>query len=171
MDAPTAQETPVVDPPRHLFFGAEDRRQGGRAGLDDKYLSMEKARRHQLAEHVINTANQLASAVRTLRAFDRTGNADMALDHLEQTFVDLKKHTDHLVNEVTGSVDRYGEEMEKLAFRDIAAAREASDAQIPKPGPGPVLIYPNSFPDAPILKRKVEAALANLELSRAGAKA
>jgi hypothetical protein len=137
MDAPAAQETPVVDPPRHLFFGVEDRRQGGRAGLEDKYLQMEKGRRHQLAEHVIITANQLASAVRTLRAFDRTGNADMALDHIEQTFADLKKHTTNLVNEVTASVDRYGDELEKLAFRDIAAARAASDAQTPKPGPTP----------------------------------
>ncbi|MDN4645385.1 hypothetical protein [Arthrobacter sp. PsM3] len=135
MDARTAQENPVADPPRHLFFGAEDRRQGGRAGLDEKYLVMEKARRHQLAEHVINTANQLASAVRTLRAFDRTGNAEMALDHIEQTFADLKKYTSNLVNEVTGSVDRFGDELERLAFRDIAAAREATDAQTPKPGP------------------------------------
>jgi hypothetical protein len=135
MDAPTAQETPVVDPPRHLFFSAEDRRLGGKAGLADKYLVMEKARRHQLAEHVINTANQLAAAVRTLRAFDRTGNADMALDHIEATFEDLRKYTTNLVNEVTASVDRFGDEMEKLAFRDIAAAREATDAQTPKPAP------------------------------------
>lgn len=137
MDAPTAQENPVVDPPRHLFFGAEDRRVGGRTGLEEKHLSIERARRHQLAEHVINTANQLAAAVRTLRAFDRTGNADMALDHIEATFADLKKVTDNLVNEVSKSVDRYGDELEKLAFRDIAAAREATDAQTPKPGPSP----------------------------------
>ena len=155
MDASSSQASPEVDPPRHLFFGAEDRRLGGRAGLEEKYLVMERARRHQLAEHVINTANQLASAVRTLRAFDRTGNADMALDHIEQTFADLKKQTNNLVNEVTGSVDRYGDELEKLAFRDIAAAREATDAQTPqrgpavvhhvvtgpKPGPGPVHPY------------------------------
>lgn len=135
MDAPSSQETPVVDPPRHLFFSAEDRRQGGNAGLTDKYLPMEKSRRHQMAENVIVTANQLASAVRTLRAFDRTGNADMALDHIEQTFEDLRRFTTLLVNEVTASVDRYGDEVEKRAFEDIAAAREATDAQTPKPGP------------------------------------
>lgn len=135
MDPSTSQASHEADPPRNLFFGAEDRRLGGRAGLEEKYLVMERSRRHNLAEHVINTANQLASSVRSLRAFDRTGNADMALDHIEATFADLKRHTDNLVNEVTGSVDRYGDELEKLAFRDIADAREATEAQTPKPGP------------------------------------
>jgi hypothetical protein len=158
MDASSSQASPEADPPRHLFFGAEDRRLGGRAGLEDKYLVMEKARRHQLAEHVINTANQLASSVRTLRAFDRTGNADMALDHIEQTFADLKKHTDNLVNEVTGSVDRYGDEVEKLAFGDIAAAREATDAQIPKPGPIAIIKVSNSK-DVAAVKRNLGIAL------------
>ncbi|MBT2594758.1 hypothetical protein [Arthrobacter sp. ISL-72] len=160
MDAQSTPETPAVDPPRHLFFGAEDRRQGGKAGLVDKYLSMEKARRHQLAEHVIVTANQLASAVRTLRAFDRTGNADMAVDHIEQTFEDLRKYTTNLVNEVNASVDRYGDELEQLAFRDIRAAREASDAQTPKPGPGPIaVVNVANAEDVAQVKANLELAL------------
>ena len=113
MDASSSQEK-IVEPPRHLFFGVEDRRLGGRAGLADKYLSMEKGRRHQLAEHVINSAIQLANAVRTLRTFDRTGNADQALDHLTASLDDLVKHTRNLSAEVEQSVDRYGDGMDEL---------------------------------------------------------
>lgn len=165
MDVPRSQGYLNSDLPRHLYFGAEDRRLGGRAGLEEKYLTMEKARRHQLAEHVINTANQLATSVRTLRAFDRTGSADMALDHIEQTFEDLRKHTTNLVNEVNASVDRHADEVERLAFQDIADGRATAP---PRPKPGPVPIYPTSLPSTPILKAKVEAALNNAERNRAG---
>ena len=78
MDALGTQETLEVVPPRNLFFGVEDRRLGGRAGLEDKYLRMEASRRQQLAQHVIDSALQVANAVRTLRTFDRTGNAATA---------------------------------------------------------------------------------------------
>jgi hypothetical protein len=117
MDASSSQSQPGTDAPRHLFFGAEDRRLGGRAGLTDKYLTMEKARRHQLAEHVINTANQLANAVRTLRTFDRTGSAEQALAHIEATFEDLGKQTRNLVDEVNAAVERHEEGLAELAIR------------------------------------------------------
>lgn len=121
MDASSSQEK-IVEPPRHLFFGVEDRRLGGRAGLADKYLSMEKGRRQQLAEHVIGSAMQVANAVRTLRTFDRTGNADQALDHLNASLDDLVKHTRNLAAEVEKSVDRYGDGLDELAARDADAA-------------------------------------------------
>lgn len=121
MDASSSQEK-IVEPPRHLFFGVEDRRLGGRAGLADKYLSMEKTRRHQLAEHVISSAIQVANAVRTLRTFDRTGNADQALDHLGASLDDLVKHTRNLTAEVEQSIDRYGDGLDELAARDADAA-------------------------------------------------
>ena len=122
MDAQSSQGSPEVEPPRNLFFGVEDRRLGGRAGLDEKYLTMERSRRHQLAEHVIFSANQLANAVRTLRAFDRTGDGVAALAHIEHTFEDLRKHTTNLVNEVNASVDRHGDGLDLLSFRDTALA-------------------------------------------------
>ncbi|ALV43136.1 hypothetical protein AU252_19860 [Pseudarthrobacter sulfonivorans] len=124
MDASSSQEK-IVGPPRHLFFGVEDRRLGGRAGLADKYLGIEKGRRHQLAEHVISSAIQVANAVRTLRTFDRTGNADQALDHLTASLDDLVKHTRNLATEVEQSVDRYGDGLDALATRDAAAATAA----------------------------------------------
>ncbi|MCU1519203.1 MAG: hypothetical protein JWQ75_3924, partial [Pseudarthrobacter sp.] len=49
-----AQER-TVEPPRNLFFGVEDRRVGGRKGLEDKYLSMESGRRQKLAQLVIDS--------------------------------------------------------------------------------------------------------------------
>lgn len=130
MDASSSQEK-IVEPPRHLFFGVEDRRLGGRAGLADKYLSMEKGRRHQLAEHVITSAIQVANAVRTLRTFDRTGNADQALDHLTASLDDLVKHTRNLATEVEQSVDRYGDGVDELAARDADEAKAAMNPQTP----------------------------------------
>ena len=121
MDASSSQEK-IVEPPRHLFFGVEDRRLGGRAGLTDKYLTMEKTRRSQLAEHVLHSAIQLTNAVRTMRTFDRTGNADQVLDHLSATLDDLVKQTGNLIGEVEASVDRYGDGIDELNARDAAAA-------------------------------------------------
>ncbi|MGY4543285.1 hypothetical protein ACVWY0_003218 [Arthrobacter sp. UYNi723] len=152
MDASSSQEK-ITEPPRHLFFGVEDRRLGGRAGLADKYLGMEKGRRHQLAEHVISSAIQVANAVRTLRTFDRTGNADQALDHLTASLDDLIKHTRNLTAEVEQSVDRYGDGLDLLAHRDAEETRsalntpaaveptpQAQTAAGPKPGPSPIAV-------------------------------
>lgn len=121
MDASSSQEK-IVEPPRHLFFGVEDRRLGGRAGLTDKHVLVEKSRRYQLAETVINSAVQVANAVRAMRTFDRTGNADQVLDHLGASLEDLVKQTNNLIAEVEKSVDRYGDGLEELAARDTAAA-------------------------------------------------
>lgn len=141
MDAHGAQETPEIDLPRHLFFGVEDRRLGGRAGLEDKYLSMERARRQQLAQHVIDTAIQVANAVRTMRTFDRTGNADQAIDHLNASLDDLDKYVRSLTSEVEKSVDRYGDGLDALHARDAAEARGALNAPAagePSPQGSPV---------------------------------
>lgn len=172
MDASIAQEK-IVEPPRHLFFGVEDRRLGGRAGLADKYLSMEKGRRHQLAEHVISSAIQVANAVRTLRTFDRTGNADQALDHLTASLDDLVKHTRNLAAEVEQSVDRYGDGIDELDSRDAAEATaalntpaaveptpQAPTAAGPKPGPGPIaVVNVHNADDVPQVKANLELAL------------
>lgn len=135
MDAPSSQEVPEVPAPRHLFFGVEDRRLGGRTGLNEKHIAVEKSRRHKLADDVINTAHQLASAVRTLRAFDRTGDAEMALGHLEHTMKDLKGYTLLLVKEVSASVDRYGDNIDLLTFHDAAEAATAPAVVEEPPAP------------------------------------
>lgn len=125
MDVQSAPGSFEEDAPRHLFFGCEDRRLGGRAGLDEKHLTIERSRRLQLASHVENSANQLLHAVRSLRAFDRTGDALNALPHLEHTFEDLQKYTTNLVTEVNKSMDRYGDGIDLLALRDAALAADA----------------------------------------------
>lgn len=147
----------LIDPPRHLFFGVEDRRLGGRAGLEDKYLSMERARRQKLAQHVIDSALQVANAVRTMRTFDRTGNADQVLDHLGASLDDLCKQTRHLIAEVENSVDRYSDGIDALATRDAAkaaaalnapAAGEPSPQGSPVAGPQPAAVPVSPQPGA-----------------------
>ena len=148
MDALGTQETLEVVPPRNLFFGVEDRRLGGRAGLEDKYLRMEASRRQQLAQHVIDSALQVANAVRTLRTFDRTGNADQVIDHLNASLDDLVKKARNLTAEVEKSVDRYGDGMDALHARDAAEARAALNTpaavepspQAPAAGPTPAAV-------------------------------
>lgn len=104
----SSSQSPATDTQRHVFFGAEDLRIRNRpAGPEEKYLTMEKTRRSQMAENVIANANNLANAVRTLRSFDRTGNAELALAHLQATFADLQNHTQHLVAEVQAAADRH----------------------------------------------------------------
>lgn len=145
MDASSAQETPDIVPPRNLFFNVEDRLLGGRAGLTDKHVSVESYRRRQLAEHVINSAIQVANAVRTLKTFDKTGNADQALSHLECSLTDLCKQTRNLIAEVEKSVDRYGDGLNDLATRDAAeaaASLNAPAAAVPTPQP-PAAAGPN----------------------------
>jgi hypothetical protein len=140
MDASSAQEN-LAGPPRNLFFGVEDRRLGGRAGLTDKHVIVEKSRRYQLAETVINSAIQVANAVRTMRTFDRTGNAEQVLDHLGATLDDLVKQTNNLIEEVEKSVDRYGDGLDALADRDadeaLAALNTPAAAALPTAAAGP----------------------------------
>lgn len=44
--------------------------------------AMDQSRRQQLAERVLNSANDTAKTIGTLRAFDRTGNITDSLAHL-----------------------------------------------------------------------------------------
>lgn len=153
MDASSAQETPEVVPPRNLFFNVEDRLLGGRTGLTDKHITVERVRRHQLAEHVINSAIQVANAVRTLKTFDKTGNADQALSHLDCSLTDLCKQTRNLIAEVEGSVDRYGDGLDDLAARDAAEAQAAFNAPAaaapPTAAAGPNAAAAEPTPQAP----------------------
>lgn len=148
MDVQSAQGNPEDEAPRHLFFGCEDRRLGGRAGLDEKHLTIERSRRLQLASHVENTATQLVNAVRALRAYDRTGDALDALPHLLHTFQDLQKYTTNLADEVNKSMDRYGDNIDLLALRDAALATAAmktpTAAVEPSPQQAPAAVGPNA---------------------------
>jgi hypothetical protein len=136
MDAHASQGSPDVEAPRHLFFGVEDRRMGGRSGLDEKHLVVERSRRQNLAEQVVNGSRQLIASIHTLRAFDRTGDAERALDHIEHTLEDIQKHVRNLVVEVSGSIDRYADNSHLLALRDAAlAATSETPAAAVEPSP------------------------------------
>jgi len=147
------QENLEVEPPRNLFFGVEDRKLGGPAGLTEKYLPFEKSRRQQLAQRVIDSAIQVADAIRTMRKFDRTGNADQVLDHLNASLEDLDKHVHNLTSEVEKSVDRYGDELDHIHTRDEAAALAALNApaatEPPTVAAGPNAAAAELTPQAP----------------------
>lgn len=179
MDASSAQETPDIVPPRNLFFNVEDRLLGGRTGLTDKHVSVESYRRRQLAEHVINSAIQVANAVRTLKTFDKTGNADQALSHLECSLTDLCKQTRNLIAEVENSVDRYGDGLDALATRDAAEAAASLNtpaaavptpqppaAAGPKPGPGPVVVVVEQPPLAMTKPLLTDEAFAHMQVKK-----
>jgi hypothetical protein len=179
MDASSAQEN-LADPPRNLFFGVEDRRVGGRAGLEEKYLQMERGRRQALAQQVIDSAMQVADAVRTLRKFDRTGNADQVLGHLNASLEDLEKHTRNLTAEVEKSVDRYGDELDALNARDdaeaLAALNTPAAAAPPTAAAGPSPAAASTTPQqlaaagpTPLHVAQIQANL-HRALDRAGAK-
>jgi hypothetical protein len=176
MDASSTQEFPEVVPPRNLFFNVEDRLLGGRTGLTDKHVTVERIRRHQLAEHVINSAIQVANAVRTMRTFDKTGNADQALGHLECSLEDLCKQTRNLMDEVEKSVDRYGDGLDALHARDAEEARAALNtpaaaepptaAAGPKPGPGPVVVLVQEPPLSMTKPLLTDEAFAHMQVKK-----
>ena len=107
MDTSRAQRQDLSQPPRNLYFGAEDLKTTGPDGTADKMLPHHRARRFKLSEHVIEQANNLANSVRTLRPFDKTGNAGLALDHIEDTMADLQKLTRNLVTDVEEAEERW----------------------------------------------------------------
>lgn len=143
MVPPAAQVTPDADLPRNLFFGVEDRRLGGRAGLEDKYLNAEASRRQKLAQQVIDSALQVADAVRTLRRFDLTGNADQVISHLNASLDDLEKRAHNLTAEVEKAGTRYGVELNALHSRDADESRAAINTPAAAVAPQPAAAGPN----------------------------
>jgi hypothetical protein len=114
------------DHPRNLYFGAEDWK-ATKPEISEQDLAHVRNQRHILIGHVTHKAERLISAVgKTLRDFDGTGNADMALDHIEQTILDLQKLATNLVEDVSAAVDRYGDGMEALAEADASPETPAA---------------------------------------------
>ncbi|MCT9624313.1 hypothetical protein HWD94_04135 [Pseudarthrobacter equi] len=174
MVPPAAQESPEADLPRNLFFGVEDRRLGGRTSLEDKYLDFEASRRQKLATQVIDSALQVADAVRTLRRFDRTGSTPEALGHLAATLDDIAKLGWNLINEVGASSTRYQTEHAALLSREDAAEAEAYAALnapaapvAPQPGAaGPTAAAVKTLPQH-LTAAVPQAAVTPLTLARA----
>lgn len=136
--------------PRNLYFGAEDW-VAKKPDISEKDLAHVRNQRHVLIGHVTHKAERLIAAVsKSLRDFDATGNADMVLDHIEQTILDLQKLSTNLVEDVSAAIDRYGDAMDALAAAEapqipaavVEPTPQAPAAAGPKPGPGPIAAAP-----------------------------
>ena len=121
--------------PRNLYFGAEDWK-AKKPDISEKDLGHVRNQRHVLIGHVTHKAERLIAAVsKSLRDFDATGNADMVLDHIEQTMLDLRKLSTNLVEDVSAAVDRYGDAMDALAEEDAQPAGHETPAAAVEPTP------------------------------------
>ncbi len=149
MDAPAAQETPLFDTPRNLYFGAEDWL-AKKPGMTEQELGHIKNQRHGLVAGVAHKAEKLIAATgRSTRDFDQTGTITAVLDHIEALRDDLFKLTNELVRDIENADARYTDVVEARVHRDITAARGAADGQTlasvpaptPKPGPGPIVVH------------------------------
>jgi len=158
--------------PRRFYFGVEDRRLAGRAGLEEKYLAPERSRRQRQKEHAIFKLQQVIGALKTTSAFDETGNILSALPHLADSLEDAVKLTRNFMSDVDAAVDRYGDALDELTTRDAEAAKAAMNGRHepsatpqspaaavepsptvpatagPKPGPG---LIPSIYGDGVVL--------------------
>jgi hypothetical protein len=114
-------------PGRRVYFSAEDH-----ASLADDPTSaqqqrqtMEATRRQNLAENLSRKAEQVAAAVKTLRAMDGTGNTQHALPHLQIAVADLNAAHLALITDVTKGLERYDARQRMTRGLALAAAAEA----------------------------------------------
>jgi hypothetical protein len=155
---PSAAQESSEELPKGLFFGVEDRRLGGRAGLTDKHLAVERIRRHQMAEQLKNAANQVIRSISSLKDFDQTGHTDQALDHVVARLDDVAKLGRNLVNEIETSIDRYGDELDALHARDTEEARAALNAPAAPVAPQPGAAGPTAAAASPTPQQLAAAA-------------
>lgn len=128
---------------RRSFFAADDRSVAGPAGLTEKYLPFERARRQKLLGSAITDAEQLIGALRAARAFDDKGNIEHAAVQIADTLDDVLSHTTNFLNDVAAagerldrspSEDRDEDEDPAAAIEPTPQASAAADIS-PKPGP------------------------------------
>ncbi|MFM9430031.1 hypothetical protein [Arthrobacter sp. MP_2.3] len=134
-----------TDYPRNLYLGAEDRILDGPQQLVEKYLPFERARRQKQIVLAITDAEQLITALKSLRPFDAKGNAHHALPQIIDALADAVAHTRNLVGDVESSIARFEEfrcppvgghpSDSAVAVEPSPLAPVAADT-FPKPGPG-----------------------------------
>jgi hypothetical protein len=113
--------------PRRVYFSAEDH-----ASLADspsvgqqQRQTIEATRRQNLAENLIRKAEMVAAAVKTLRAYDGTGNTQHALPHLGATVADLNAAHRALIGDVSSALERHARHERMKLGLSYAAAAEA----------------------------------------------
>ncbi len=143
-----------LDYPRNLYLNAEDFKKAN-PGLHDKALDVIRNQRYGLFRNVNARAEDFGSAVKALKAFDRTGNIGSAVRHVEDTFRDLKNSTRELIEDIEAAEIRHqqacivlpahGQPTKPAADAEpspgaptAAAPTNTTPPPGPKPGPGRV---------------------------------
>lgn len=119
-------------PARRVYFGATDKQH-----LAAKQISggpdlqtLEISRRQKLAMTLTQRAEDVAAAVKTLRAFDATGNTAAAVGHLQATVADLGRAHELLVDDIAATFARYQERREnEQVLAESLADRAAMTAE------------------------------------------
>ena len=152
------------DHPRNLYFGAEDWK-AMKPEISEQDLAHVRNQRHALIGHVTHKAERLIAAVsKSLRDFDATGNADMVLDHIEQTILDLQKLSTNLVEDVSAAVDRYGDGVDALAANespDTPAVAVEPTPQAPAAAGTNLRLDGTPGPSPAVVAARINAALDN----------
>lgn len=92
--------------PRHVYFNAVDR-QGETEAFVEKMIPHEQGRRHKLLLTTIQDAENLISALKTTRQFDRHGNIELVLPQISDALADVVTKTRNFIADVETCTERY----------------------------------------------------------------
>lgn len=119
--------------PRHLYFGAEDRSVTGRSELTDQQLVIERSRRQAAHQRAIAKAHHLISALKSVHAFDQTGNVMLAVPHVADSLEDAVRAARAFLGDVTAAAERFDSataELARLEALPVGPARVAAAAML-----------------------------------------
>lgn len=127
----TDNTTPAL--PRRLYFGAQDKfyRSAFVPGLQDNIIGQ----RHKQAAILTQRAEEVAAAVKVLRAMDGTGNTEAALVHLQAAVADLDLAHRNLAENVAAACAAWRERHAGTPAEDHPADQEPADVPAPVPVP------------------------------------
>ncbi|MDI2019730.1 hypothetical protein [Paenarthrobacter nicotinovorans] len=92
--------------PRNSYFNAVDR-QMETDSYPSKIIPTEQGRRHKLLTLAIQDAENLISALKTAKHFDRLGNIQHALPQITDALADVVTRANNFVSDVEVSTERY----------------------------------------------------------------
>ncbi|QOT16507.1 hypothetical protein [Paenarthrobacter sp. YJN-5] len=92
--------------PRHAYFHAVDR-QGETDAIVEKMIPFEQSRRHKLLLSAVQDAENLITALKTTRQFDRHGNIELVLPQISDALADAVMKTRNFIADVETCADRY----------------------------------------------------------------
>lgn len=183
MVASRSQDPRLDDRPRDLYFKAEDYLSGPKP-LGDRDLTVIRNQRFNLFRQVNQKIEDLTAALKSVKAFDRTGNICAAVGNAVDVHDDLQRLFRHLIADVRAADTRYEAGISTERLTDAAAApASASDAGswlsardpefdrgvTPKPGPGLMSIQITEMHDVDAVRSNINAALDHAGRNRAGA--